>query len=119
MNLFGQYIKRERLTAGFSLRKFCEQSGVDASNWSKVERGLADAPTDEPLMKKIGHLLGLNWIFLQDLARISKGELPEYSEEELLKKLPVLFPTRPKKNVLDQIIRLIKENEFGTISGSG
>jgi ribosome-binding protein aMBF1 (putative translation factor) len=46
--MFGEFIKERRVAKGISLREFCKRMETDASNWSKVERGLL-AP---PRMKK-------------------------------------------------------------------
>lgn len=109
--LFGDYIKQKRFEKGLSLRKFCEEMELDPSNWSKIERGYRAAPTDKEVIKKICDKLKLDLNYVYDLAKISVGKLPEYSEEDFLKKLPVLFSKRPTKKQLDEIANLIK-SEF-------
>jgi transcriptional regulator with XRE-family HTH domain len=56
---FGAYIKEKRLRQEITLREFCRALGIDASNWSKVERGLLQPPKDNDLLTKISKLLEL------------------------------------------------------------
>jgi transcriptional regulator with XRE-family HTH domain len=37
--MIGQYIRKQRLARGIQLRDMCRKLGIDASNYSKFERG--------------------------------------------------------------------------------
>ena len=39
--MFEEFIKNRRIAKGLGLREFCKQIEMDASNWSKVERGVS------------------------------------------------------------------------------
>jgi len=55
----GKYIKRKREASGISLRKFAELISTDASNWSKVERGVLPFSMDKAKTVRIAKILGL------------------------------------------------------------
>ena len=44
MDRFGILFKSRRAALGVSLRRFCEMHGLDASNISKLERGVLPPP---------------------------------------------------------------------------
>lgn len=98
MSRFGEFLKGRRATLGLSLRAFCEEHGVDASNWSKMERGRLPPPQGEVLQKYAGYL-GVkkgsdDWYTLFDLAAAEAGRIPEdLREDEIAAKLPVFFRT--------------------------
>lgn len=50
--MYGEFIKELRVKKEISLREFCKQIEMDASNWSKTERGLLAPPQDEEKLKK-------------------------------------------------------------------
>ena len=37
---FADFLREKMIAAGLTLREFCRMTGFDASNWSKIERGL-------------------------------------------------------------------------------
>lgn len=41
---FAEYIKDLRVEKEITLREFCKISGLDPSNWSKIERGIHAPP---------------------------------------------------------------------------
>ena len=98
MSRFGEFLKDRRAALGQSLRAFCEEHGVDASNWSKMERGRLPPPQGEALQRYAGYL-GLRkgsdgWFTLFDLAAAESGRIPEdLRDEEIAAKLPVFFRT--------------------------
>ena len=49
--MFGEFIKQKRLEKDLGLREFCRQLDEDASNWSKIERGIMGPPQDEGKLK--------------------------------------------------------------------
>ena len=57
--MFGEFVKGKRIAKEISLRKFSLLIDVDASNWSKVERGLLSPPQDENKLELIARKLGI------------------------------------------------------------
>lgn len=95
---FGEYVKNRRGALGLSLRQFCLRHRVDASNWSKLERGILPPPQHDKLREYAEHLeIGEGsgeWYVFFDLAAAETGRLPEDLQgQELLKKMPVFFRT--------------------------
>ena len=118
--MYGEFIKELRVKNEISLREFCKQVEMDASNWSKTERGLLAPPQDEEKLKKIARGLGIKigsdiWKEMKDLANIDAGIIPEdiRSDEEVLKALPMFFRTmrsdKPTAEELDKLIDMIKK----------
>ncbi|HPL48464.1 MAG TPA: helix-turn-helix transcriptional regulator [Smithella sp.] len=118
--MYGEFIKELRAKKEISLREFCKQVEMDASNWSKIERGVLAPPQDEEKLKKIARVLGIKigsdtWKEMKDLANIDAGIIPEdiRSDEEVLKALPMFFRTvrsdKPTAEELDKLIQMIKK----------
>ncbi len=81
METFGTRLRAMRLTAGLSLHKFCRRAGLDAGNYSRIERGLIRPPQDHGKMEPIRAVLGLapeddNWAYLLLLADLEWDALP-------------------------------------------
>jgi len=117
---FGELFKDHRLRLGVTLREFCRQHGLDHGNISRLERGRAKPPTGKTL-DKYAECLGIKresdeWYHLHDVAAACAGEIPEtlMSDEELVKKLPVVFRTlgrhRPTQEELDELMELIRRS---------
>lgn len=117
---FGQFIKEKRNTAGLSLREFCRLLNEDASNWSKIERGILSPPQDEDKLKKIAKIIKVKvgseeWDNLKDYASIDVGKIPDYlmSDQDVLAALPVFFRTigsvKPTQEELAKLIETIKK----------
>jgi transcriptional regulator with XRE-family HTH domain len=117
--LFGEFIKEKRLSVDLSLRKFCDMAGVDASNWSKIERNLMPLSVEHDKLVEICHILNLQegtpeWTKFFDLAAVAKGKIPEYvySDQNVLEALPIFFRTaskeKPTDEELNKLIELIK-----------
>jgi transcriptional regulator with XRE-family HTH domain len=118
--MFGQFVKDERLAKGIGLREFCRKLGIDASNWSKIERGTLAPPKDEKKLKKIANILGIHpttdkWKTLKDQANIDAGIIPKdlLSDKEVLNSLPMFFRTirseKPTPEELDKLIKKIRK----------
>lgn len=118
--MFGQFVKDERLAKGIGLREFCRKLGIDASNWSKIERGTLAPPKDEKRLKKIANILGIHpttvkWKSLKDQANIDAGIIPKdlLSDKEVLNSLPMFFRTirseKPTPEELDKLIKKIRK----------
>lgn len=119
-NMFGQFVKKERLEKGIGLREFCRRLEVDASNWSKVERGVLQPPKDEAKLRKIATILDIHsdlekWQTLKDEASIDAGTIPKdiLSDEDVLRALPMFFRTirseKPTPEDLDKLIERIRK----------
>jgi transcriptional regulator with XRE-family HTH domain len=117
---FGKFFKECRRMLGKTLREFCREHGLDHGNISKLERGLLKPPTGDTLEKYAKHL-GIKpetdeWYELRDKAYACSGEVPPeiMSDEELVKKLPVVFRTlerkKPTKKQLEKLIDLLKRS---------
>ena len=97
-SVFGQFFKEMRLKTGLSLRRFCLDHGLDPGNISKMERGLASPPQSKEKLEEYAQYLGIekdsdDWYNFFDYAAASTGRIPPdvMSDEELVKKLPVIF----------------------------
>lgn len=113
---FGEFIRRKRLEERYSLREFCKQLEIDASNWSKVERGKLPAPEDKEYLESIAKFLSIKkssseWNTMFDLASISRKKIPDdvYNDKEFVTMLPVFFRTvrgdKPTKKELESAIK--------------
>lgn len=92
---FGTFTKDLRIRAQLTLREFAKRLKIDASNWSKIERGIIPPPPGDTFVPRISNLLDLSeqeTQQLQDLATVARGELPkEIDDQELLAKMPAFF----------------------------
>jgi transcriptional regulator with XRE-family HTH domain len=118
--MFGEFIKERRADKGISLREFCKRMEIDASNWSKVERGMLTPPQDEEKLRKIARVLDIKigsplWKEMKDKANIDAGIIPEdiLSDEKVLNSLPIFFRTirseKPTPEELDKLIDMIRK----------
>lgn len=118
--MYGEFIKNRRIDRGIGLREFCRAIGVDASNWSKVERGLLAPPQDDGKLKEIAGVLSIEidsaeYFEMKDLASVSAGLIPQdiMSDESVLKSLPVFFRTlrsdKPTSEEIDELISMIRK----------
>jgi len=117
--MFGEFIKSVRLSKDIGLRDFCRKLETDASNWSKVERGILPPPQDDEKLDKIAQILGINknpetYTELRDKAAIDAGILPKdlLSDEKTLNSLPMFFRTirseKPTPKELEKLINKIR-----------
>jgi transcriptional regulator with XRE-family HTH domain len=113
---FAIFIREKRITAGLTLREFCRLIGFDASNWSKIERGLFLPPQSKNVLDEIAAALkitkgGEEYKEMLDLAALSS--IPEgLIESEILEQLPVFFRTvrgeKPSESELSDLLEKIK-----------
>lgn len=116
VNMFGEFIKSLRIERDIGLREFCRRLSIDASNWSKVERGILAPPQDSEKFDQIAEVLGINknsqlYIELIDKASIDAGIIPKdiLSDRETLNSLPMFFRTiRSEKPTPEELEKLIK-----------
>ncbi len=118
--MFGEYIKKKRLENNLSLREFCKKLNEDASNWSKVERGILSPPQDEQKLEKIAQIIKIkkksaDFQKLTDLSSIDAGKIPEYlmTDKKVMETLPVFLRTigsvKPTPEELEKLITLIRK----------
>lgn len=114
---FGEFFKSRRQSLGYTLRRFCLEKKLDPGNISRMERGLMPPPQKrEKLEEYAEHLeipLGSDeWYEFFDLAHIASSKIPAdlMEDEELVKKLPLLFRTVRDLDdeKLDALIELIR-----------
>jgi transcriptional regulator with XRE-family HTH domain len=110
---FGEFVKNRRIGLGLTLRSFCREIGHDASNWSKIERGVIAPPQDARALDKIASLLGLDAngrTELEDLSFVARGQLPtDLQSDEIQAKLPAFFRAiRGQEYVAEDVTKLIE-----------
>ena len=94
--MFSNLVKDLRLEKRLTLREFCQQLGIDPSNWSKVERGINPPPSDVGFLEKLADFFGLVHEKKQeffDSAAVGRNELPPDLAEDALftQALPAFF----------------------------
>lgn len=118
---FGEFLKQLRIAQNLSLREVCKKVDYDASNWSKVERGIIASPADGKILSKWAQALGLKknskeYQQFIDESQISQGIIPEdiLSRKGAVKYLPAVFRTlrneKPTKEEIDRLIELIRNS---------
>lgn len=117
---FGNLLKEYRRGSGLSLREFCRRHGFDHGNFSKLERGRLKPPTGKALEKYV-EAVGIEretdeWYELHDTAAACAGKVPDriMSDEQIVRKLPVVFRTLARRRLteeeLHRLIELIRES---------
>ena len=95
-NMFSETVKSLRLQKRLTLRDFCQQVGLDPSNWSKVERGVNPPPSDVGLLERLADFFGLagaEKLAFLDAAALQRREIPlDVADNTILQKaLPAFF----------------------------
>lgn len=119
-NRFGEFFKAMRLKRGLTLRQFCEASGFDPGNISRLERGVFPPPESPEKLDEYARALGLRegseeWIEFHDRAATSRGQLPAdlLSDKDLVDRLPLLFRTLRGQKVpaakLKELVEWVKQ----------
>lgn len=113
MKHFHQFIQEKRMQKDVALREFCRTAGLDPSNWSKVERGIADPPKSKEVLNRIAEALKLNKEEideLMDLAMIDSIPAELRPSDDILAKLPIFFRTvRGDKPTEEDLRKLIEK----------
>lgn len=96
MKIFSDRIKELRIRKRQTLRDFCEQVGLDPSNWSKVERGINPPPGDISTLERLADFFGLQReekLEFMDMAALQRKEIPpDVADSEILQRaLPAFF----------------------------
>lgn len=94
--MFSEKVKSLRIQKRLTLRDFCDQTSLDPSNWSKVERGINPPPGDISQLERLAdffELTGQEKLTFMDEAALQRGEIPpDVADHEILKKaLPAFF----------------------------
>lgn len=77
--MFSDTVKALRIRKRLTLRDFCEQAGLDASNWSKVERGVNPPSGDVRVLERLADFFGLagaEKLAFMDAAALQRREIP-------------------------------------------
>jgi len=118
--MFGELIKSLRIERDIGLRKFCRRLSIDASNWSKIKRGVSAPPLDNEKLNQIAEVLSIKkdselYIELMDKASVDAGIIPKdlLSDQQTLNSLPMFFRTvrneKPTPEELEKLIERIRE----------
>jgi len=92
---------------------------LDASNWSKIERGILPPPKSKEVLTEIAESLNMSkgsesYNTLFDLAAISHIPTHLLTDQSVLEKLPVFFRTlrgaKPTREELEKILKIVKED---------
>jgi len=94
--MFSETVKKLRLEKRLTLRDFCDQAGLDPSNWSKVERGINPPPGEVKTLERLAGFFGLTGqkkLEFMDAAALQRNEIPaDVAENPMLQKaLPAFF----------------------------
>ncbi|MCK4909165.1 MAG: helix-turn-helix domain-containing protein [Planctomycetes bacterium] len=114
---FGVFFKERRIALGYTLRRFCEEKGLDPGNLSRMERGIISPPQKKERLEEYARQLKLkegsdDWYQFFDLASVAGGRIPPQvlNDANLIEKLPVFFRTlRGQKLTTEQLDALIEK----------
>ena len=122
--LFGEFVHERRKALRLTLRQFCIEVGINAGNFSKIERGILSPPKDRETLEKWAATLQIKkdspeWKELIDLAAISKGRLPDYvmDDKELAQALPWICRTIWGDKITDEQFEKLKNLVRESFSG--
>ena len=93
---FGEFLKERRIARRLTLRQCAFELRWDASNWSKMERGITPAPKDLGEVSAWADFLQITGEDRQtflDLAALSRNEIPAdlATDEAIISALPAFF----------------------------
>jgi transcriptional regulator with XRE-family HTH domain len=113
---FGEFFKGLRIRKGVTLREFCLTYDLDPGNISKLERGVLTPPQDMQKLKDYARNLGIkegspDWHTFVDLASAGAGTIPQdiLDDQELVKRLPVLFRSLRRKKLTKESLKELIE----------
>jgi len=118
MPTFGEYVASLRKDKGLTLREFCRTASMDASNWSKVERGLSLPPKGTEVLQTIASTLQLKlnseeYMEMKELAAIGGISSELLDNKTITEKLPLFFRTlrgqKPNEDDLQKLLEAIKK----------
>jgi transcriptional regulator with XRE-family HTH domain len=115
--VFGEFFREMLISKEMSLREVARRSGIDASNLSKMERGVAYPPQKREILQKLARALFLDeeeTRRLIELAALVNGMIPEDLENvKKNKAIPMLLRAIDNKQLDEkqtaELARLIEE----------
>lgn len=114
---FGEYFTQIRISAGLSLRKFCDEMkdkgfNLNSGNWSRTERGLTSPPTEKIFYSAVVKIFNLpedEATTLHSIAKATKILPKELQSTELMEHMPVMLRKIDNGKLTDEEAdRLIK-----------
>jgi len=109
---FGEFFRSKRVSAGLTLRRFCELYHFDPANVSRWERNLLPPPKADESLRNIAHALNLeegmeDWQLFFDLAAATQGVLPSdlRGREDMVRRMPLIFRTLRGEALTDEKLR--------------
>lgn len=113
--MFTETVKSLRLKKRLTLRDFCQQVGVDPSNWSKIERGVNPPPGDVGLLERLADFFGLSGatkLSFLDEAALQRREIPpDVADNTLLQKaLPAFFRAARGHELTEDELKTLAED---------
>ena len=104
---FNELLKSFRINLGITLRQCAADLGVDASNWSKLERGVNPAPKDVTVLKSWANYFRLKGEEEADFfssAALSRKEIPNdiATDEKIMGALPAFFRSLRDSDMSDE-----------------
>ena len=122
--MFGEFIKSMRIEKDIGLREFCRRLSIDASNWSKVERGILPPPQHKDKLDQIAEVLNIEkdselYNELTDKAPIDSGIIPKdiLSDQETLNALPMFFRTVRSEKPTPEELEKLNERPCSKLQG--
>lgn len=115
--VFGDFLREMRLNAGYSLRSFAKEVGMQPSNLSLLENNKVNPPRDKDILFKLAEALKLkqgtkDWGDFFDLAVQDVDRLPAdiADDKHVRDLLPVMLRTVANSKLSkEEILRLIKK----------
>jgi len=113
LSIFGDYLRQRLIDKKMSLRTLAKKTGMDPSNLSKIERGVAYPPQKEENLQKLATALELDQESTRhffDLAAQVNGMLPDDLDDiKQNEAIPMLLRTiQNRRLTYDQTIELTK-----------
>lgn len=117
MEKFGTFITTLRLDRGITLREFSKRTGIDPSNWSKIERSIMPPPKSKSAVESVLAAIGIErgteeYNMALDMAMFQAIPEDFVAEKEILNELPVFFRTvrgeKPSEEDLQKLIEYLK-----------
>ena len=98
----GEFLENKRWSQNLTLRQFCLENNVDCVLVSKIERNRIDIGTKElELIKKVYKVSDFEVLTLD-------ASVVNYTEDELVNKLPIFLPNNMTEDKLNNLIEIIK-----------
>jgi transcriptional regulator with XRE-family HTH domain len=113
---FGPWLKIRRIEAGYTLRAFALETGVDAGNLSKYERSVLPPPQDLDTLGAFAAVLKIRrgsapWHEMVDLAAVEGGRIPRdlADDPKAAERLPLLFRVARKEDLTEKELTALAE----------